>query len=302
MKRKILIFAGIMILLAVGWFWFAAREHFRADSEQKAKTSDVGPIAKVRVVPLKQETIMQTITAFGPVVTSSSGVQTVTASFECRIRRVRVTSGQQIETGDILIEVDPSPEALLLLETARTTFSLSEKALANTQERFNLKLATNQELLQAQQTMQEAQLRLFSLEARGLGREGKIKALYSGIITNVDVREGSLVVAGGPLLEISAWNKLEARLGVEPEDLSLVKPGQSVLLEAVSCGGFTPMAAQIRLIGRSVDQATGLVDVFVPLPADGNILLGDYLKARITVASKSALVVPRAALLPEGDH
>ena len=65
---------------------------------------------------------------------------------------------------------------------------------------------------------------------------------------------------------------------------------------------ITPMSAQIRLISRSVDQTTGLVDVFVPLPATGGILLGDYLKAQIDVASKKTLVVPRKALLPEGDH
>jgi Membrane-fusion protein len=202
----------------------------------------------------------------------------------------------------VLIEVDPSPEALLLLETARSAFQLSQKALANTQERFDLKLVTNQELLQAQQVQQEAQLRLASLEGRGLGRDGKIKAPYSGIISKVDVQEGSLVTAGSPLLEISVGNKLEARLGVEPEDLSLVKAGQSVLLEPVSRRDVTPMETQIRLIGRSLDPAIGLVDVFVPLPANGNILLGDYLKARITIASKKALVVPRTALLPEGDH
>jgi membrane fusion protein, multidrug efflux system len=301
MKQKTLIFAGLMTLLAVGWFWFAG-QHFRAGSQPKAEDSDAGPIAKVRVVPLNQKTIVQTIPAYGTVIASPEGAQTIVAPFECRIRRVRATSGERIETGDILIEVAPSPETYLLLETARSAFQLSQKELENTQERFDLKLVTNQELLQAQQAFQEAQLRLSSLKGRGLGRDGKIKAPFSGIISKVAVQEGSLVTTGGLLLEISADNKLEARLGIEPEDMPLVKVGQPVSLEPVSRRGITPLSAQIRLISRSVDQTTGLVDVFVPLPATGGILLGDYLKVQIEVASKKALVVPRKALLPAGDH
>jgi len=107
-----------------------------------------------------------------------------------------------------------------------------KKALANVQERFDLRLIANQDLLQAQQALQEAQLRLSSLEGRGLGRDGKIKATFSGIISKVDVQEGSLVTTGGPLLEISADNKLETRLGIEPEDMPLVKVGQTVSLGA----------------------------------------------------------------------
>ena len=291
-----------MTLLAVGWFCFSAGQHSRAESQPKAKTFDAGPIAQVRVVPLNQGTIVQTIPAYGMVIASPDGAQTIVAPFECRIRSVRATSGQRIEAGDILVKVDPSPEAFLLLETARSAFELSKKALANTQERFDLKLITNQDLLQAQQALQEAQLRLSSLERRGLGRDGKIKAPYSGIISKVDVQEGSLVTTGGLMLEISADNKLEARLGIEPEDMPLVKVGQPVSLEPVSRRGITPLSAQIRFISRSIDQTTGLVDVFVPLPATGGILLGDYLKAQIEVASKKALVVPRKALLPAGDH
>ena len=302
MKRKKLIFFGLMTLLAVGWFWFSARQHFREEPQRKAKSFDAGPIAKVRVVSLKQETIVQTIPAYGTVIASPDGAQTIVAPFECRIRSVRATSGQQVETGDILVELEPSPEAFLLLETARSAFQLSKKALANVQERFDLRLIANQDLLQAQQALQEAQLRLSSLEGRGLGRDGKIKATFSGIISKVDVQEGSLVTTGGPLLEISADNKLETRLGIEPEDMPLVKVGQTVSLEPVSRRGVSPLSAQIRLISGSVDQTTGLVDVFVPLAARGGILLGDYLKAQIDIASKKALGVPRTALLPEGDH
>jgi len=302
MKRKTLIFAGLMILLAVGWFWFSAGQHSRIGPQPKTEIPDAAPIARVRVVSLNQETIVQTIPAYGSVIASPDGAQTIVAPFECRIRSVRATSGQRIEAGDILVKVDPSPEAFLLLETARSAFELSKKALANTQERFDLKLITNQDLLQAQQAQQEAQRRLSSLEGRGLGRDGKISAPYSGIISKIDVQEGSLVTTGGLLLEISADNKLEARLGIEPEDMPLVKVGQPVSLEPVSRRGNTPLSAQIRLVSRSVDPTIGLVNVFVPLPANGNILLGDYLKAQITVASKKALVVPRKALLPAGDH
>lgn len=302
MKQIIFIFTGLMIVLASGWFWFFSPPNSEASSQQKENDSAVEPIAKVQVVSIREETIVQKILAYGTVTAAPAGAQTITAPFECRIRSVRATSGQQIAADEVLLEVDPSPDALLLIETARSAFALAKKALANTQERFDLKLATNQDVLQAQQALQEAQLHLSSLEGRGLGRDGKIKAPTSGIVSRVYIQEGSLVAAGSALAEISAGDKLEARLGIEPEDISLVKVGQSVSMEPVSRRGVAPLDTRIRLIGRSVNPATGLVDAFVPLPATGAILLGDYLKAQIEVASKKALVVPRQALLPEGDH
>jgi membrane fusion protein, multidrug efflux system len=296
MKRIIPIFPVLVVLLA------AVRLSPSRAEESAAGKSSSETVAKVKVVAIVREAMTQTVSAYGTVAASPDGLQIIIAPFECRVRRVEASNGQQVAAGETLVEVDPSPESQLLIDTARSALTSAQKNLTNTQVRFDLKLATAQDLLQAQQAAQEAQLRVTSLEGRGLGQDGRIVAPGSGIVGAVDARRGLLATAGSPLVELSTASNLEVRLGVEPEDLAFVRAGQRVTLELVSRPTVTSITAQVRVVARSVDPSTGLVDVFASILSSEGLLMGDHLRGRIETATKDALAVPRSAILPEADR
>jgi len=298
MKRILLFAMGFLVVLAIGWLWFA----FSRPASMEKNSTESPPVVLVKLAPLKREPIVQTIQAYGTVKESPNGIQTLVAPYECRVRRIDIVAGQQVSVGDLLLEIEPSPDSVLLMKMARNALESATKNLSNTQERAELKLVTAQEVLQAQQPVQETRLKVSSLESRGLGQDGKIAASGPGIVSKLDVQPGALVAAGNALVELSTAGNWEARLGVEPADVPAIKAGQSVWLETVARAIPTPLKGQVRVIARNVDPVTGLVDITVALASTEGLLLGDYVKAKIEIASKEALAAPRSALLPRGDR
>ncbi len=298
MKRILLFSMGLIVVLVIGWLWLAFSQPASAEKNSTEST----PVALVKLAPLKREPIVRTIQAYGTVTAPPNGIQTLVAPYECRVRRMDMVAGQQVAAGDLLLEIEPSPDSVLLIETARNALESAMKNLSNTQERAELKLVTAQEVLQAQQPVQEARLKVSSLESRGLGQDGKITASGPGMVSKLDVQPGALVTAGSALVELSTAGNWEAHLGVEPADVPAIKVGQPVDLEPVDRAILAPLKGQVRVVARNVDPVTGLVDITISLAVTEGILLGDYVKAKIEVASKEALVMPRNALLPQGDR
>jgi RND family efflux transporter MFP subunit len=256
----------------------------------------------VKVTPINKGTVAEEITVYGAIVPAAGAVQTVSAPFESRVRRILVTEAQKVSQGDALLEIEASPDAKLQAEQARNDYEAAKKALDYMQQRFDLKLATNDQLLQAKQALEQAQAKLESMRRRGVDGIRTLHADVAGLISKVSAQEGAIVPAGNSLVEMVAQNRLEARLGVEPEDIDKVKLGQEVALTRVNIPGSKGVTGRVRKISRAANPTTRLVDVFVDLPSSSRFLLGEYILGKIAVASVQGLMVPRSAVLPEGDR
>ncbi len=299
--RSIFIIAVIACILA-GFYGLYRTEQASGEKKPGAPAETAGPAAGVKVVPIKDAAITASITAYGEVVPAPGAVQVVSVPYESRIRHVMVSTGQKVSAKDVLLELDSSPDTYLQLEQARNAYKMSRQSLTHVRQLFDLKLATNTQLLQAEQKFKQDSLRLDSLNQRGIGGKRILRADVTGLVSKVYISEGAIVPAGNPLVEIVAQNRLEARLGVEPEDISRVYAGQSVLLSYVDVPSSNEVTGMIRKISRAVNPETRLVDVFVTLPGSARFLLGEYIMGRITAASSRGMVVPRSAVLPENGH
>jgi membrane fusion protein, multidrug efflux system len=299
-KRMIMIGIAIsIIVLGLGYFLL-----FSKTGEQPAESnsSDLSPVAKVQVTPIKKEMIMETITAYGTVVPEPGAVETVSVPYESRIRRISVSEGQKISRGDILLDIDPSPDAKLQMEQAQRAYTSAEQKLRKVQERVDLKLATRGELLAVEEVFQQAGLKLKSLEERGIGREKQIRSKTSGIIYKVHVEQGSVMPAGTPLVEVVPEDHIGVHLGVEQSDAERLKEGQPVLLSLVNISRSSDVSGHIRTISRSVNPVSRLVNILVSLASPDGFFLGGYVRGKIVIASKKTMVVPSTAVLPEDGH
>ena len=131
-------------------------------------TRSGAPVVQVRVAHLHRQRMEETLTAYGTVVAAVGEMQVVSEPYESRILKVLVRAGQTIAVGDSLIEFEPSPDTLLQLSEARDKRDTASGELNLVKQRLELKLATRSELLQAQQSLQAAELRLRSLQQRGI--------------------------------------------------------------------------------------------------------------------------------------
>ena len=290
--------AGLLVIGAAVWWTGHKAASDEADKEPT-------PTAQVQTTPLRRGPIERTLIAYGTAIAAPGGVRSVAVPFECRVVAVTTDVGQTIAAGDTVLQIEPSADARLALDTAQSAQDAAEKTLRDVQARFQAHLATNADLQSAQSALRDAQLKFQSLRSRRPGADGLVKAPAAGLITRLPAAPGTVVPAGGPLVELAVENRLEARLGIAPADASEVKEGQSVHLFPVQTHGDAkpPAAAgNVRTVGASVDPATRMVDAFVALDASADqgtpILIGAYLRAEIVLERKDALLAPRAAVLP----
>ncbi len=296
-KKIVFTFIIIMVLLAIAIWRLQKVEGPGTETAGEAQRT----VAQVQTAPLRAGVLTEYITCYGSVIPAPGALQTVSVPFESQVMQIMVSNGQKVAKGNDLLKIKPSPDSALQLEQAAQALDLTRQSLQFVERKFELKLATNDQVLQAKQALQQAQLRLESMKKRGVGAPRIIHADVSGLLKKVFAQEGAIVPAGNPLLEIVAQNRLEVRLGVEPDDINRIAPNQPVSLTRVNVPKAPAVTGHIRKISYGVDPATRLVDVFVSLPAVADFLLGESTSGEITVASVQGLIVPHAAVLPEGQ-
>ncbi len=292
MKKIILWIAAVAVVLFLG---YCAYQHFSGGAGQEKKQE---PVAQVQVAPIERKSISQKLTAYGSVVAQPGKTHSVSVAFETQILHVLVAPGEFVHEGDPVVEVEPSAAAKLQLQQAQSAATTAQNALKQTQQKFDLNLATNQDLGAAKKAAADAQAQLTSMEHAGAGGDHRVRSDATGIIAKVNVQNGAIVPAGGPLVEIVVEDQIEVKLGVEPEDLPALHPEQSIEIFPVNNPEQDKLDAKVRLITRRVDPTTRLVDVYVALPAGTKIMLDGFVRAEFARTAENTLVVPRAAILP----
>ena len=251
-------------ILAAGYWWFSRGDQatYAEESTTAKEESSQEPIASVKVAPVKNGTVAEEITVYGTIIPAAGAVQTISVPFESRVRRIRVTEAQRVSQGDAVLEIEPSADTSLQTQQARNDYESAKKALDYTQQRFDLKLATNDQLLQAKQTLEQAQAKLESMRRRGSEEPRTIRA----------------------------------------EFIDKIKIGQAVSLTRLNATGSEKVSGRIRKISDAADPTTRLVQVFIDIPSSSKFLLGEYIAGKITVASAQGLIVPRSAILPKEEN
>ena len=291
-NKRIIIGAIALIVIIAAFVWVVQR--FGLGKEEKAAR----PVAQVQIAKVERKAITEKLIAYGSVIAQPGKTHSVSVAFETRVRHILVAPGQFVQENNPLTEIELSPAAQVQFQQAKNAAEAARKELKQTQERFNLKLATNQDLSAAEKTARDAEVQLTTLQRAGAGGDNRIHADMAGVIAKVNVQDGQIVAPGSPLVEIVAENEIEVKLGVEPEDLSAAQNGAPIAIFPMNDPTAAKVDGSIRLVTRRVDPATRLVDVYVALPEGTKLLLDGYVRGEIQRTEKNALVVPRSAVLP----
>ncbi|MCY2928627.1 MAG: efflux RND transporter periplasmic adaptor subunit [Planctomycetota bacterium] len=293
LANGVVIVAAMGLGVATGWLCLPRQQAERTETKEE----ETKGAATVQAVPLERGTIEETLTAYGPVEAAIGEAQTFSVPFECRVLRVLVAGGQVIKAGEPLVEIEPSPDSRLLLSQARQELEAARRIADVVGQRVTMKLATQQDLLTAEQAVGAAQLKVDSLEKRGIDGKKTLLAQGEGVVNKIAVGQGAIVPAGGALLETIGEKQIQVRLGVEPGDVGRLRAGQKARLLPVNGPDDRAGEGTVRMVSREVDPATRLVNVFVA-PAPSLLLrINEFVQGEVAVAAKEALIVPREAML-----
>ncbi len=250
----------------------------------------------VQTIPLTQRDLSSNITGYGYLTPEPDATLNMNFPIAGRVDQVLVSSGQSVNKGDLLLTVSADPASALNYKQAKNTLSYARAELARQQKLIQQQLTTRSQLDSAVKNLKDAEDAMTIQKRLGAGiMLNKLTAATSGIVTSVSVVPGDRFTSGTNLMQIASVDSLRARLGVEPSDSHLLRPGQAVHLSSVLNGSQVADGKVIWVAGQ-INSQTQLVDVSVRIKAHG-FSPGTRVRGDIVVSRIHQYAVPRQSVL-----
>ncbi len=231
---------------------------------------------------------------------------TINPQVEGSITKIFVKSGDRVEAGKSLMEIDPVKQQATLQsqEAARSaqeaTVSYAKVQLEREQKLFDAGIVAKQELDQARSTYDAAEKQLESLQAQE--HEQQVELHYysvlapaSGIIGDVPVRVGDRVTTTTLLTTVDEPGSLEAYIAVPVENAKNLKLGLPVQL--LDPAGAVIGETRIDFISPQADSSTQsvLAKATVSNPKD-LLRTAQFTRARIIWGTHQGPTIPVLAV------
>jgi RND family efflux transporter MFP subunit len=261
------------------------------------------PVVALVVTAVAAERDLQAVVAgFGKVETDANSLLAITVPHNGIVSRLYVHVGQAVAARAPLLDLASTPAAHLGFEQARTALDLARADLARTERLLSEQLATRDQVDKAQGALRDAEAALKAQTQAGADRAvEQITAPFAGTVTTLAATEGEQLPEGAKALSLARADALVARLGVEPAEAPLLRPGMAVrLADPFARASF---AGRLGAVDAVVNPQTRLVDVLVRFEPSGDDppMIGAVLRGTIVLDQQHVLAVPRSAVLGDQD-
>lgn len=259
------------------------------------------PSVAVTTVKAEQREFHHSVYAWGEATADSRALVHLNMAHGGLISALPVAKGQSVKTGDVLLRMTTDPAARRGYQQAQNALTLARSDLGRIQRLVAQRLATQAQLAAARKSVADAKAAMQAERALGTTRDTQtLHSPADGVIIAVQVGLGDRVAANTPLLDFSPTNALVARLGVQPDQADVLKPGMLVQLKAVY-GDQDAATGHVDMVGRAVDAISRMVPVRVAIPPDlgAHLIAGGALEGNIQTANFKAWAVPRDAVLKD---
>ncbi|WP_010186749.1 efflux RND transporter periplasmic adaptor subunit [Sphingomonas sp. PAMC 26605] len=256
------------------------------------------PSALVSTVAPAQGSLPQTVTAYGSVAPALNGTRTLNEAQPGQITRLMVVPGTAVRRGQPLATFATAPASRSLYRQAIDALTAARKQRTTTAQLLSQHLATQDQLVQAEKAVSDAQTALAALQADGAGNgEQTLTAPFDGVVTAVSVAQGDRTQAGAPILTVAKAGGIVVTAGVDPAERGRVAVGQSASLVRLS--GGTPLAGRVLRVSTALNAKTRMIDVDVAFPA-GSLLPGEGMQVAISTGQIAGWVVPHRSVVTAG--
>ncbi len=294
-KRMVLMVGVVTVLLgALGFVKFR-----QIQTAVHAAAGFQPPPEAVTSIIAQQEDWPSTMNVIGTM-EAVHGV-TVSADLPGTVDRIRFESGQFVNAGDVLVELDTRQERAQLsaLEAQR---DLAKVNFARMQKLVDEGVISRMEYDQssAQQRQTEANVG----EIRATIERKTIRAPFSGILGIRKVNLGQYLAAGNAIVPLQSLNPIYVDFGVPQQLGGQTRVGSNVRVTSEDLAGQT-FIARVTAIDSVVDQTTRNVQVQGTLSnPQGKLKPGMFVQVELRVgASHQAITLPASAIsyAPYGD-
>jgi cobalt-zinc-cadmium efflux system membrane fusion protein len=230
------------------------------------------------------------------------------------ISHIYVTQGDVVRKGQVLADVYSSDFASAIsdFQKAKSERTLADKALARERELLDAKVASKQDVQQAEndeaQATADYNRSLDALKLLG-GNENsntmtfQITAPIEGTVVERLAQPGSQVRNDGstPAFTIGSTSSLWVTLDAYPENLRSLKVGDSVVLKAAGLEDH-PFSSRIEYISPTVDPTTFTTKVRCTLPNSSGLLKpAMFVGATVFHPDGFGLFIPATSVFYDAD-
>lgn len=291
----------MLLMLVVAVAMIAGLGYFKLRQVQAAikGASYTPPPEAITTVIAKQTTWPSTLDVVGTVA-AVHGV-TVSADLPGTVDKIHFESGQSVQQGQILVELDTRQERAQLASME------AQQELAKVQYARSQKLVTEGVISRvdydkaiADQKQSEAN----TAEIKAAIDRKTIRAPFSGVLGIRQANLGQYLAAGNPIVSLQSLNPIYVNFSVPQQDMPHVKIGQTVRVTADDLAGMT-FTGRVNALDSVVDQATRNVQIQATLAnPQGKLRAGMFTNVQVGVgASSTVFPLPASAIsyAPFGD-
>ncbi len=267
---------GLLVILGGGFGNFQnIRTHkatAAADEEAAAPT-----VVRVQVAGLTRMTLRHYVACYGVVApmpataTEPAADAPLAAPVAGVVARVNAVEGQQVEKGEVLVE----------LNSGAATLDYSEQEVARQKKLFAEQNTSLRNLQNA-----EAQLALL-----------RVTSPLSGTVARISAKPGTAVDSTTVLVEVMDFNRLALRVEVPAAEAGDLKTGEEVQVLT-----DPPVAASLSFVSPMVDTNNATILARAPLPAGSGLRPGAFVGLRIvTGVHSNCLAAPAESVVTDID-
>jgi membrane fusion protein, multidrug efflux system len=314
----------LFLLVAAAITVVAIRRHGAGQAEKAGSISKRGGMGgfPVPIVPGKVELKDVPIYLDGLGTVQAFNTVTVHSRVDGQINKIAFTEGQDVHTGDLLAQIDPTPfQAQLDQSTAKKAQDEAQLAIAR------LTLTRDKELLASkilpQQDYDTQQATVDQLEATVRGDQAaienaKVQLGYATITSPIDGRIGLRMIDQGNIVRANDTGGLVVITQLRPISVTFTLPEQNLQLiqqHNTQSGTLKTLAldrdnrstlseGKLAVIDNQIDITTGTIRLkAVFANEDLKLWPGQFVNVRLLLETRRGSVVPASVIQrgPDGD-
>jgi membrane fusion protein, multidrug efflux system len=222
----------------------------------------------------------------------------VTSEVVGRCIKVTVEEGDEVDKGDVLVELDKN-EQLAQLRQQQAQMTTAERDYQRAKELYANGLNSQQEYDSAYSSYRQ-QLETVNQTKEQLTKY-TIRAPISGIISMKDVQLGQVVSSGTPIFTIVDPSSFMLEVRIEEGALPRLYKGQRAKVKIDALGNEV-FETTVRRINPAIDAASGTVGVILDFKDEDLPKLREAAFARVDLVMdtrENALLVPKEAIIED---
>ncbi|HUG99761.1 MAG TPA: efflux RND transporter periplasmic adaptor subunit [Gammaproteobacteria bacterium] len=268
------------------------------EREAQAPTSveDRPPVAVVTITAVERD-LVDEVEALGT--TRAREAVEITPRITSVVTAIQFNEGQSVAAGAVLVELDNAEQRAALAEAEATVID-SRAQFRRASELLETHTVSESQVQQLEATMNADEARLRAAQARF--EQTLVRAPFAGRVGLRQISPGSLVSPGTAITTLDDLSSVRLDFTVPESFLGVLETGLTIDAQSVAFEDRM-FSGVVRTIDTRVDPVTRAVTIRADLPNDDGLLKpGMFLTVRLAGRSRPRVLIPEAALVPQGDR